>query len=197
MKKRTTPPRECSIESCTRTAKYAGTGWCQAHYHRWWRTGDPLGVKQEYGASGSDAVSWKGDDITYRAAHTRVVTTKGNATQHDCVRCDRRADQWSYDHADPAARTEIIDGRPVLYSPDIDHYQPMCRSCHVKMDRGEYGNGWARKTHCVNGHAFDDLNTLVKRNGERACRACARDRMAAKRTALRARGLSSRGKEFT
>lgn len=30
---------ECSIDKCTHTAKYAETGWCQTHYHRYWRTG--------------------------------------------------------------------------------------------------------------------------------------------------------------
>jgi hypothetical protein len=32
------------------------------------------------------------------------------------------------------------------------------------------------KTHCVNGHAFDDQNTRVTPNGTRYCRACARQR---------------------
>ncbi len=30
----------------------------------------------------------------------------------------------------------------------------------------------ARKTHCPNGHAYDTENTIEKKNGSRACRAC-------------------------
>jgi hypothetical protein len=36
----------------------------------------------------------------------------------------------------------------------------------------------ATKTHCVNGHAFDETNTYVTRNGWRKCRRCNADRMA-------------------
>lgn len=34
----------------------------------------------------------------------------------------------------------------------------------------------ARKTHCLNGHAFTPENTWIDRRNRRACRACARDR---------------------
>jgi hypothetical protein len=35
----------------------------------------------------------------------------------------------------------------------------------------------ARKTHCVNGHEFDEINTYWRPNGERDCRACIRARV--------------------
>ena len=35
----------------------------------------------------------------------------------------------------------------------------------------------ARKTHCVNGHAFDEANTYKTRKGGRLCRACRREGM--------------------
>lgn len=34
----------------------------------------------------------------------------------------------------------------------------------------------ARKTHCVNGHEFNDENTYVDRQGNRSCRVCGRER---------------------
>jgi hypothetical protein len=151
-------------------------------------------VKQERGASGPETVNWKGDAIVYRTAHLRVTRAKGSAAQHDCELCGGSAEQWAYDHSDPNEKIEETDWGPVAFSTDIERYQALCRSCHVKRDRrAEY----PRKTHCINGHAFDEANTLVKRDGERACRACGRERMAAKRAALRARGLSSRGRELT
>lgn len=41
----------------------------------------------------------------------------------------------------------------------------------------------ARKTHCINGHAFDDVNTYEWR-GKRLCRACGTDRHRAKQIAI-------------
>jgi hypothetical protein len=59
-----------------------------------------------------------------------------------------------------------------------------CRACRV--ERGEIlnpGSGLGgvnkSKTHCVAGHPFDEANTLVRPNGRRVCRACARQRAVA------------------
>lgn len=41
----------------------------------------------------------------------------------------------------------------------------------------------ARKTHCSNGHEFDDANTRIGRSGRRECRACERERSRRKRAA--------------
>lgn len=48
-----------------------------------------------------------------------------------------------------------------------------------------YDHGRKFKTHCVNGHPFDDANTLVLSSGKRQCRACSRDRMRDHRGTLR------------
>lgn len=42
------------------------------------------------------------------------------------------------------------------------------------MKAGTARNGNFYKTHCVNGHAFDEANTAVRSNGERTCRTCHR-----------------------
>lgn len=122
---------------------------------------------------------------------------KGDAAQHDCIRCGGAASQWAYDHTDPNEKAYRSGKYLVPFSTDIERYHPMCRGCHVKMDRGEYGGGWQRKTHCVNGHEFTEANTYIHpRDGAQTCRQCATDRAAAKRAALKERGLSSRGREL-
>lgn len=181
---------QCSIEGCTNDSKYASTGWCQTHYHRWWRTGSPVGVKQAKGASGSAAVSWKGNDITYFGAHGRIKRTRGSATKYPCSGCGNAATQWSYDHADADQKWATFGNRVIAYSVDPDHYQPLCRGCHIKRDRK---SGWPQRTHCVNKHPFDDENTYIRPDGERTCRRCAKDRAARQRAELRARGLTARG----
>lgn len=161
--------------------KYAKLGWCQTHYHRWWRTGDPLGLKQPLHAKGSDAVTWQGDNITYRTAHTRLTRSRGKASQHNCQHCGNQAYQWAYDKQDPDEKRGTIRGwgdadHEVVYSAKLEHYVPLCRSCHRSFDHPR-----KRKTHCHKGHPFDERNTYIRADGERNCRRCAADRAARKR----------------
>lgn len=61
-----------------------------------------------------------------------------------------------------------------------DHLEPMRHSDHAKL------NSWARATHCINGHQYDERNThwvRYKCGVSRKCRACGRDTAA--RAALR------------
>lgn len=39
----TSKPRVCSIPDCDSPVK--NRGWCNAHYQRWWKTGDPLNIR--------------------------------------------------------------------------------------------------------------------------------------------------------
>lgn len=48
----------------------------------------------------------------------------------------------------------------------------------------------AAKTHCDAGHAFDKANTIRRKNGTRACRACKQDRDRAARADKRAGRLA-------
>lgn len=41
----------------------------------------------------------------------------------------------------------------------------------------------AQKTHCKNGHPFDEVNTYHPKKGGRACRACSRDSYARRKAA--------------
>lgn len=51
------------------------------------------------------------------------------------------------------------------------HMEPVTRRTNTLR-----GVGWCAqqvvKTHCVNGHPFDEVNTYHTRNGRRACRRC-------------------------
>jgi len=39
---------QCSVDGCDRSGKLK-RGWCGPHYKRWWRNGDPQGVRAERG----------------------------------------------------------------------------------------------------------------------------------------------------
>jgi hypothetical protein len=68
----------------------------------------------------------------------------------------------------------------------FDHLVAVTHKQHVELhadDRRNNGAHWQlTKTHCPQGHAYDEENTLVYQ-GRRYCRACDRDRKKAKRVA--------------
>ncbi|MBS1863036.1 MAG: hypothetical protein JSS68_15145 [Actinobacteria bacterium] len=73
---------------------------------------------------GEGSGNWKGDNVGYIGAHERIVAQKGSAKDHMCSEpgCSRRAYDWSY---------RLHEG----FSTVPDDYRPLCRSCHVKLDK--------------------------------------------------------------
>jgi hypothetical protein len=55
---------------------------------------------------------------------------------------------------------------PLCVRPD--HLEPV--TARVNQRRGLKGT----QTHCLRGHPFDEANTIIRSNGTRRCRACAR-----------------------
>lgn len=152
---------ECSIEGCERVARYAGTGWCQTHYHRYWRTGSLDILPKELRT-----------DLTYFGAHGRVKAQLGPANLNPCIECGSRAEEWAYDGTDPTARSGLVgEGWPVTYSVWPEFYKPMCRPCHRLMDASARA---ARRTHCGRGHGLTPENTYEPPGspGHRECRTC-------------------------
>jgi hypothetical protein len=93
---------------------------------------------------------------------------------------------WSALVADPAADLHLdhLCRRRSCCNPDhLDHVTP-----RVNLTRG-LGRiaARARQRRCVNGHEFTTENTLINKNGTRACRLC----NAARQRATRQRGLAS------
>ena len=61
-----------------------------------------------------------------------------------------------------------------------DHLEPVTRSENLR--RGEVGGWWqAQKTHCPQGHPYDEANTCHS-GGKRHCRTCSRKRAALRRS---------------
>lgn len=60
-------------------------------------------------------------------------------------------------------------------------YCAYCRTRRLTDSRAKYcsrecADLGKRKTHCQNGHPFDEKNTRIRKNGQRSCRACANER---------------------
>lgn len=152
---------ECSIKGCERIARYAATGWCQTHYHRYWRTGR-LDI----------APKPLSPDVSYRAAHARVARAFGLANIQQCISCGDQAREWAYDGTDPDELFELVRGEwPVSYSAWPEFYMPLCFPCHRAKDRAAWA---AKRTHCGNGHALtvDNTYTAPSKPGSRECRTC-------------------------
>lgn len=126
----------CRIDGCQRPV-HQGRGFrrtvCAGHHDRKFRLGsyredEPL----------RDVGSWFSEDPTYQTIHKRLYAKRGAARDHICTECGNQAQTWAYNHCSENERTELrsINGRSVqvVYSVDLDAYDPMCRPCHGKRD---------------------------------------------------------------
>lgn len=68
--------------------------------------------------------------IGYSGVHQRITKSQGSAKDHSCVRCGRRAKDWSYSNACTDER--LSDLGP--YCVHSECYEPLCRRCHILKD---------------------------------------------------------------
>jgi len=118
--KRVFVPSECSVEECVKPVE--ARGLCGRHYSRYMQHGDPHYV---YVAA------------TYQTVHRRLKRVRGSALDQACMFCERQAQDWAYDHLDPKEQHGLKHGRkvPMAFSLDLQHYVPVCGTCHVAWDR--------------------------------------------------------------
>lgn len=65
-----------------------------------------------------------------------------------------------------------------------DHLEPVTNVENVRRGEGVCAQN-ARKTHCPQGHPYDEANTYRIKTGGRSCRACARIRTRVRRARIR------------
>lgn len=147
----------CSIVECIRPVKTRG--WCQMHYFRWRRHGDPegrlpsgrkwcatVGCMALIGAMSTTGVCKKHYDqllrwggtprfperkhVSYQSAHQRVRKELGPASDHACTLCAGPAFHWAYSHLD--ANEVQSEWGPYSYQPWF--FVPLCVPCHKRFD---------------------------------------------------------------
>lgn len=111
---------ECDVDGCDAAPRSPTSKWCEKHYGRLRRNGDPEALVEKRQAT-----------ATYRAAHTRLVKDKGLAADRRCIDCGQDAHHWSYNHQDPDPLYSE-GGQP--YSLNGEYYEPRCRRCHKAFD---------------------------------------------------------------
>lgn len=171
------PDGTCSIDDCVNPS-YCRT-WCRRHYRRWERTGSPefTGVVRTMRNSAEDF--WKRVD---RREPDECWEWKLHRGRHGYGRGSIEGRQ-ALAHR---IAYELAIG-PIPEGLVLDHLcrnPPCCNPAHLEpvtsaenTRRGDHTNcgAWQReKTHCVQGHAYDEANTYRRPNGTRMCRECAR-----------------------
>ena len=158
----------CSVEGCDRPA---GTrGWCNKHYTRWRRHGDPV----HPGPTHAPAVErfWRKVD---RSDECWMWTGGKNGTGYGRFTVDNRTvypHRFSYEtFVGPIPDGLILDHlcrNRACVRPD--HLEPVTYAENIRR-----GVKWQlTKTHCPQGHPYDEANTGTNAQGHRRCLACHR-----------------------
>lgn len=188
--------RSCSIDGCEKPAKCRG--WCSAHYARWKR-GTPHAVcsvvgcelpVQARGWCEKHYQRWRANGSVHRNPPTvserfwaKVDKTGGcwlwtagkDVHGYGLFRVNRKnwlAHRWAWTQAHGAVpeglELDHLCRTPACVRPD--HLEPVTHAENVRRGRG---GDWARsKTHCPQGHPYDESNTYYPQPNRRICRAC-------------------------
>jgi hypothetical protein len=176
----------CEVVGCERPPKYRG--YCNMHYQRLLRHGDP-----------GEASPRKGGDPVAR--FWRYVDKSGTG---GCWLWTNSLTEDGYGRFWPD-RTRVLAHRfayelivgPIPEGLQLDHLcrvrrcvnpahlEPVTAAENARRSPVTLSTINSRKTHCVNGHELTAGNTAVDKRGWRACRACVRIRKKAYRSARR------------
>jgi hypothetical protein len=179
----------CSMSGCDGVA--LARGWCNRHYRRWQKWGDPLATAasvkrvERFLAKVEVDECWlwvgkkvhgygrfyvgNGDDRqvgAHRFAYELWVgpIPEGMEIEHSC----HTGDPGCEGGFDCAHRACVNPDHLTLVTPELN------ASLKVESRR-------SRTTHCAQGHLFDDVNTRIRR-GTRECRECGRIRSRVQRS---------------
>ena len=117
----------CNVTDCNRSVyPHGAKGLCPKHYKRHRAHGNAEYKKIAYPEERNTEFP------SYNAVHLRIKSKLGTAKEYLCVVCDNQASDWAC-IANKNAKG-VNDGKPVMYSYNMDDYLPMCRPCHNQFD---------------------------------------------------------------
>lgn len=168
-------PRLCSVEDCTNP--HFGRGWCVAHYTRWKRHGDPM----HGGPVGHRSIEerfWskvyfppcEGDCWTW-AAHRNKLGYGLLWGGSSAVYAHRVAYELVIGSIPSGLVIDHLCRNHACVNPS--HLEPVTLAENTRRGVGVSVVS-ASKTHCPQGHPYDDDNTLREHDGRRRCKTCIR-----------------------
>lgn len=165
----------CKVEGCG--GAHFGLGYCAKHYTRMKRHGNLLGL---YPCEAADVRFWMkvdkaGECWTWTAG--RGDHGYGSFTNDDGGAVS--AHRFSYElHYGPIPDGMVVCHRcdnPPCVRPEHLSIGTQADNVQDMFEKGRAVSGWAIRSHCSNGHLYDEANTRFTKHGHRKCRACARE----------------------
>jgi hypothetical protein len=177
----------CSVDECERPAERRKM--CRPHYRRWMKYGDattptPAPKREDPCARWLAKVQKTDDCWLWTGAKTHGGY--GSFWSGDRLVLAHR---WSYEHfVGPIGDTILDHLCRVRSCVRPDHLEPV--SARENLMRGNTAAARnAAKTHCPQGHPYDEVNTYRDKRGRRSCNACRRAAVARYEQRLRGEQL--------
>ena len=138
------PDRTCSIEGCPNKARSSRAEWCETHYHRWYRHGDPLAKPSDHLKIGSlgayrrryarvgHPLRTPGTEQVYE--HRLVLFDAIGYGPHVCHWCSAPV-EWMVDLQVDHLNRVRDDNRP-------ENLVPSCAPCNTGRGRAELGRAF-------------------------------------------------------
>lgn len=173
----------CKVPDCDND--HDAKGYCSGHYHRWVRHGDPLAGGPPLDTRSGPERFWANFTVN-RETECWEWQGPDNGVGYGKIKVDGDflyAHRYGYE----LFVGEIPDGlvidhlcrNPSCVNPW--HLEPVTQ--RINSQRGSR----ATRTHCVNGHPYNEANTYIyPKTGHRQCRACNRERERIRRKEARA-----------
>lgn len=174
------PKSTCAVQDCERHARTRG--WCQTHYYRWYKHGDPMTTLTPQRTDGTpEARFWvkvRKTDSCWEWAGGKNRQGYGRFTEMFGSRLAHRI-AWSLlvGPIAPGMTLDHLCRNPGCVRPE--HLEQVTPGVNVLRGEGISAQN-ARKTQCKNGHKFTPENTLISKKSDgrefRVCRTCAHNR---------------------
>lgn len=175
------PDRTCSIDGCTRP--HNCRGWCELHYLRWRRQGDPnaLLVHKRVEDRLWSKVDRNGPLPTWAPFLGPCWIFNGAKNDgYGLLRVDRKERKahrlaYEFEVGPIPAGLQLDHLCRVRACVNPAHLEPVTAAENIARAPSIPATTNARKTHCVHGHEFTPENTRVTPEGFRVCRACRKE----------------------